>query len=396
MNKETTINELKKVELHREFDSFEEALDFFAVLEAEDIWLDRKLRNFSLSVTNPFSEVSLFEATKEQTENAKNSYSYILSTGFEPSPNEKEVYILNPDALFSVKQRAGLSGKLLTDLENSGDVLKRKSLAEIINMAWEHHPRTKCKVLLRSGQILSVHGAGYAPLPQVEIFKEVQSFLMFTFPEAKFKSGYYSHNMTELLFSLSDYKDNMMTAYVEAWEKAGMDTSELEGCMPALKFMTSDTAEYCFTICPMFIMGNQVFSIGEPLKLKHQGNADMEAVKNKLAMVFNKLTEGVNSLSALFEIEINYPVPTFIRLADEIGLLKSAKTATKAALDFFTIFGVPETINAFALYNALYVILTVDEYEKLSASGKLKVTENLSRLLSLDFKKFDRPGRTTI
>lgn len=373
---------------------FQEQSDFgnFLVdMNKEDTWLTEDTASIRIGYITPEStpEYNFTDASEEQVNNAFGTGSLFVKL-----ISQNMTILLNDNALFTLKDRAGITCKHTSRLLSEG---KKMEFCHFANLALPEYVEKRSLILLRAGQVLAVHSSNYVPLNQMDIYNRFFQNIKDRFPNAKFDHAVYTHNLTNCTYCLSNYKDTIMDAYREAWIAAGLKESALERSFPVLKVNTSDSGEFCLEMEPILKVGAFYYPLGDKILIKHHGTAHVGKLDASLNKLFAKLEAGVTNIANLLMLEINYPVPVMVRALEEAGIVSNAKKACKNLVEAFTSCVYPgKGLTAFDIYLQICDIQYTDEFQKMSPATKLKITENFHRLLTLDWVEMDEPGKVEV
>ncbi|MEY8369039.1 hypothetical protein AALA24_09745 [Anaerovoracaceae bacterium 42-11] len=354
-----------------------------------DVWVDAITGNVRLGYIEKGSTPAyIYEgATNEQVNDACAIGSLTLTVN-------GHNYLLNEGALFTLKDRAGMTCKHISALLGAK---KYANFCDMMNLALPEYMGKKCKILIRAGQVLAVHSGNYVRLDQQLVYTALENCMSLLFPEAEFDCSSYTHCLTETTYCMSDYTATLMEEYVQAWTKAGLNAAALSGTNPIIQVNTSDTGEFCLEVAPLLKMDTGYYPLGDKYAIKHHGNARISKLEGAVKKCFIKLQDGLKDAAQLLQTELEYPVAAMIRAAEEVGIVKDAKKACRNLVEAYKACLFPgEAVSAFDIYMQLCDIRYTAEFAKMSAKTKIKVTENLYRLLALDWTSLDRPGKDEV
>ena len=278
---------------------------------------------------------------------------------------------------------------------NNAQVMKRLSkedTAKMLNMSWPYFPKEEGLALIRGNRIMAMHSGkhnGYVPIDQGELFSSTRRNLSEEFPDTRFFSGVFEHDLTMATFIIGDCEHEIMEAYKNAWIDAGLHADTLKGAYPAVQFGTSDTGTYCATLYPLLIQKGRIHRLGNSLTVKHHGNASIEKFNDLFPQVYAQAKDSIAGIAKLLAIEIDYPIETAIRVAKE---LKLPKKPAKEAIQIFKDFYFGGSATAYEIYNQLMEILYSPHTMSLQGYSKLNLEESLARMIHLNWKDHDGPG----
>lgn len=384
-------NQLRKKHPRIKFNEQTEFNSFLENMRLEDKWLIEKTDCLRIGYISPGSTVEYkYEAaTNDQIEEA-----YACGSLFIEMMELGKFFLLNDGALFTLKDRAGITCKHTTQLLNMG---KYEDFCRFVNFALPEYKGKKSLILVRSGQVLAAHSSNYVTLNQVEIYDELIKNIQTRFPNAEFDNSVYTHNLTSCSYCLSNYKDKIMDIYRQAWIDSGLNQRALEQSFPVLTVNTSDTGEFCLEVEPILKLGSYYYPLGDKIRIKHHGTASISKLNDALRKSFAKLQEGLGNVADLITLKIEYPIPAMVRAAEETGIAKNAKKACKKIVEAYKSCLLPgQSIMAFDIYMQLCEIRYTLEFQKMKPATRLKVTENLYRLLTLDWSDLDEPGKVEV
>lgn len=358
--------------------------EFLDELSASDLWTETALSQLSLDYVEGGTPSHVYaNASNEQVDLAFKQGSLTLAAA-------GTHYLMNASALFTLKDRAGLTCKLSQMLLRKNRI---DSFCKLMNIGFSEYTDSTGRILVRAGQVLAVHSGNYVRLDQRQIFSSMKNCMLTLFPDAQFEKADYTHSLTKASYSLADYKAKIMEAYVDAWVEAGNSKDLLEDMKPVVEVHTSDTGEFCLEITPALGVGSVYYPLGDGFRIKHHGDANVSRMDAAFSQCYTKIQRGLDDTARLMGIEMKYPVPAMIRAATEIGMVKTAKKACKSLVEAYKTCLMPgEKVTAFDLYMQLCDIRDTSEFAKMMPSTRFKTEENLYRLLTLDWDALDMPG----
>lgn len=297
---------------------------------------------------------------------------------------EKGYYPVRDCAIHTILTRAGIKG----------DALKRLSLgnyAKIVNMCLQT-ARGMALIRLADGKVSAVHGgdaSDYRILDMEQIFQETILYLQKNFPGTKYipESGSYDHSSATAMWELCG-KPELLDSYRDALELYGIHRKVYA---PALRLSTSDVGAKSVTLHQMLLCdsNSREINLGNPIRLAHSGNADMNEFRKKLDLICIRYQDAIGNLTKLLEIPVRHPINCMI------GMMKALKIPRKIGNQAVEIFlaqngDVPTT--AHEIYYALNETVFFAACEGKQGSQLLKLEEQLMRVLQFDWEYYDVAG----
>ena len=287
-------------------------------------------------------------------------------------------------AIHTILSRAGVKGDGLKRLD-------RKRYARIVNMCLQT-AKGLSLIRLSDGKVAAVHGGDvtdYKILNMEQIFQETIFYLYKNYPGTKYieSSGSYDHSSATAMWELLGNPE-LVDAYQSALKQYGI---KRQVYAPALRLSTSDVAAKSVTISQMLLCdsNNQVINLGDPIRISHSGEADIEYFKKQLDQIYPRYKQAIENLERLLEIPIEHPVNTMIGLINKLDVGK--KIGSEAVALFVAQSGEGPT-NAHEIYYALNEVLFFAACRGSGNAQLLRLEEKLMRILKYDWSEFDVSG----
>lgn len=266
-----------------------------------------------------------------------------------------------------------------------GTNLKRLApdkVAQILNWCLETNKK-RGNILIREGYVYSVHSADeYKILPQYDLLQSMDRYLMNRFGAYHILEAAVSDKKTVVRIMLD--KDRTLLRKVKlALRRRGRTIAD---AVPVLLFTTSDTTSCGANLSPYIQEKDGCnIRIGRPLYLRHGRDNTVNDFKDNLSKVFKMFEDSADDMVRLMKMEIVYPENCFRLLASRAEL--PAKAVEKYIVTEF-VPGVRYT--GYDLYFMLWHIVPLMKDRDIRQ--KIHVEENISRLLLLNFARFDQPA----
>ena len=287
-------------------------------------------------------------------------------------------------AIHTILSRAGVKGDGLKRLD-------RKRYARIVNMCLQT-AKGLSLIRLSDGKVAAVHGGDvtdYKILNMEQIFQETIFYLYKNYPGTKYigSSGSYDHSSATAMWELSRNPE-LVDAYQSALKQYGI---KRQVYAPALRLSTSDVAAKSVTISQMLLCdsNNQVINLGDPIRISHSGEADIEYFKEQLNQIYPRYKQAIENLEKLLEIPIEHPVNTMIGLINKLDI---GKKIGSEAVDLFVAQSGEGPTNAHEIYYALNEVLFFAACRGSGNAQLLRLEEKLMRMLKYDWSEFDVSG----
>ena len=287
-------------------------------------------------------------------------------------------------AIHTILSRAGVKGDGLKRLD-------RKRYARIVNMCLQT-AKGLSLIRLSDGKVAAVHGGDvtdYKILNMEQIFQETIFYLYKNYPGTKYieSSGSYDHSSATAMWELSGNPE-LVDAYQSALKQYGI---KRQVYAPALRLSTSDVAAKSVTISQMLLCdsNNQVINLGDPIRISHSGEADIEYFKEQLNQIYPRYKQAIENLEKLLEIPIEHPVNTMIGLINKLDI---GKKIGSEAVDLFVAQSGEGPTNAHEIYYALNEVLFFAACRGSGNAQLLRLEEKLMRMLKYDWSEFDVSG----
>ena len=298
--------------------------------------------------------------------------------------------ILIDSCAFTMDDRAGAKSRLLSDYLEEGYT---EEYASLINEGLKFY-QGKIKMLIRGGKLIAMHSEKYHDFSQGALFTLAENHMK-AYAESHFLGATYTLEKTTADYAVCGSGDDFFKSYSDAWKHAGMPELMLRECYPVLSFATGDTGKCQVTITPKLYLGSSILPLGSELSIKHTSKLTEENFTEKARLSFASMTEGLSSIEDMIGTKLLHPYAVFVKAATRAGITSKAKTAITRCLETFKDMYDPDTdrISAFDVYYSICEMVHLEEFDLLSGSTKLQVEESLNRLLQIDYRALDYPGR---
>lgn len=302
-------------------------------------------------------------------------HSKMILRYFDEETQRNTFRLLSDTALSGFLERIGANCQSLFKINPKTIIVFLRECAESFSETKE------VTLLQRFGKIRACNGGHYPILPITDLYQNVKE----TFPDAEFDEGYYSHDYFSAKFSFPD-REEIVREYknilISREGKFAKDCA-ISDVIPYLKVLSSDVAKGSLKICAGLRVGKTSMQIGSLISISHMGNACMDKYKEALSLFFAKTKEFVNELAKLMNIEIQYPINTFISIAKSVKIPSSAISKELAGMEpiyqnFDTSKG--DICSAYHIFIALQEasgLILEDDYV-----GYDRIQEDLLRIMS--------------
>lgn len=290
----------------------------------------------------------------------------------------KYYYPLREQAYKTVLDRAHINGTVLQRLTE-------KELCNILNTCYKKFNGDKdyALVLINDQKVTAIHSGGdkdYAVLPQKELFDALDLGLK-RFGKVDYAGGYISHQYTICNLMFSEKRYELLGSYMKLLRENGKDALA-DKLVPGIKFVTSDAGVAASKVCA-YLFGPYIpIVVGSAISIDHRSGATIEKFSDELSGLFSKYVDAINQLAALGEIQLFYPVNAMTAVCKKLRMPKKPAMEAIAMFEAIT----PGMASAADVYLAMHEILADSE---LSQSDRFVLEENMSRALTLNWKKFD-------
>jgi len=285
-------------------------------------------------------------------------------------------------AIPTLLDRAKISGTALSKVATS---VLRDIINECLKVAATN---ANAKIRIADGKISSVMSNSYVALPMPDIFTMVSKKIRRRFTTAEFLGGSWDHTYTIGEWKLSGER-GLIKKYAEKLDAHGVDYDKVQ---PAIRVSSSDVGKSAVNIVPKLIYGKDqlLLPIGGSIGVEHEGKSTMENVEENMDGVYSLYNERLQKLANLLEVEINHPYDCMG------GILKKMqvpmKYANPALESFGAGFGEYDGCTAHDIFFGLGELIMQLQIDGIKGSQVLKYEEQISKVLSWNFKDFDIKG----
>lgn len=281
-------------------------------------------------------------------------------------------YELFPQAISSVRRRAGVSG----------DVLEKLTSAEaacLLNICWPH-AEGDVKALIRGGKLLALHSERFIPFQQFRLFDVFRAVLEDKYEKVKFEVAGYTHERSYAIFEVASAR--LLSGYKHAMSEAGF--TACKDVRAFVELATSDAGLNSVMLHPTLSLNhNERVFITPPMTINHRDDATFEKIEAEMEGVFSLVDDGIKNLKRLLKIELTYPSSVAIKIAKGRKFNMPGKLIR--ALD--TEFKIPEmmglTMTAHSFYFTLCEMMDLEGFRKLTPRRQLAVKEMLAKIAQM-------------
>ena len=386
--------EIKELKNRKDLDA---CLDYIS----NDIWLKPYINECSLSAIPENSLVRLGMMEDIQVTGANNTMVSVKNVDDEdifqcakenglllifPMENKWAAIPARYTAFSSICDRAGLSGRTITnnDEKTALSVLPIMEKAQWLSRGFSLN-KLSCKILLRDGKISAMLSNKYNIMPVNEILPLFEKEIKKEHPNLVFKSGKFSHEYMFLDYLLED--PILEDSFLNILQTCGM--ANIAAVKAGIRFSTSDIGYSMVRAIPNYEINGFKIRLGKPIEVKHDNGKEDDFLKllKTVGMLFKEAEDRVEELG---NINISYPSGCLQHI-----FMKENKNIPKQIVDIEI-----EKLcqNPPAHYSAINLYITLNEMveetaqkKALSPKAYLNMSEEIARLLYLDYEKYDKP-----
>lgn len=295
-----------------------------------------------------------------------------------------ETYPVRNCAIQTILSRARVSGYGLRDLETA-------TYAKVVNYCLKV-AKGDALIKIADGKVSAVHGGDehdYSILDMREIFATTSEYLQVHFKGSEYMegSGMYDHSIVSATWKLGGNQE-LLDTYRKALRDNGLE-DKVEA--PALRLTSSDVAASGANLYPMLICesSSRTISLGSPIKLTHEKRATLTDFRNNLSLICSRYQDAITNLSILMDIEIRHPSNCLRLVMRKIGIRKKL---INQVVELYEAQNGTGPCTAHDLYYAMNEASFFGACEGLQGYSIIKLEEDITRALSLDWKEFDVGG----
>lgn len=295
-----------------------------------------------------------------------------------------ETYPVRNCAIQTILSRARVSGYGLRDLETA-------TYAKVVNYCLKV-AKGDALIKIADGKVSAVHGGDehdYSILDMREIFATTSEYLQVHFKGSEYMegSGMYDHSIVSATWKLGGNQE-LLDTYRKALRDNGLE-DKVEA--PALRLTSSDVAASGANLYPMLICesSSRTISLGSPIKLAHEKRATLTDFRNNLSLICSRYQDAITNLSILMDIEIRHPSNCLRLVMRKIGIRKKL---INQVVELYEAQNGTGPCTAHDLYYAMNEASFFGACEGLQGYSIIKLEEEITRALSLDWKEFDVGG----
>lgn len=301
-----------------------------------------------------------------------------------PVDGEMQIFPTRYTAFSSICDRAGISGQTIC---NNKPKAHTKMLPVTEKAAWLTRGFSlrdaNAKALIRDGKISCMMSSEYEILPADELIMSLEAYLAKEYPSYRYVMGRVSHEFLVCEYYLGD--SDIENEVKQVFRKFGYTVDNVKAY---IRFSTSDIGLSKVYVKPFFEIDDFKCELGRGVELRHDsGNTvdDFSVALNELNSFF-KLS--VKQVLELGNTEIKNVAGCIQHMCIEKKFIPKAyadKKIRKLADEFLG-----KTGSAIDVYLAVCEILeTYAKNTNISPTQYIKLHEEVSRLLYIDFKRYD-------
>ncbi len=295
-----------------------------------------------------------------------------------------QTYPVRNCAIQTILSRARVNGYGLRDL-------KTETYARVVNDCLKV-AKGDALIKIADGKVSAVHGGDehdYSILDMREIFATASEYLQVHFKGSEYMegSGIYDHSLVSATWILGGSQE-LLDTYRNALKINGIE-DHIEA--PALRLTTSDVAASGANLYPMLICesASHTLSLGSPIKLAHDKGATLTDFRNNLNLICTRYQDAVANLTRLMEIEIRNPLNCLRLMMRKIRIKKKY---INQVVELYEAQNGTGSCTAHDLYYAMNEASFFGAGDGLPGHSIIKLEEDITRALVMDWKKFDVGG----
>ena len=257
--------------------------------------------------------------------------------------------------------------------------------------------RGKSLLLMRYGKISAVHSdadGGYQIMPISSLLEVAIRKVSDAFGTMDFRTGFNNHGLTTALWNLPDRQSDIVAAYRAAL--AGVSTNFSLDMMPAVRFMSSDTANSCASLVPVFILDGNEIQLVDGVAVKHSkrysrdGKTGTEAFSSAAEELYAIFMASAEAVSRLASIRIYNGCNCVVSLCRRYNIPKKYGDASRSMVERFTLGDRP--ISAHDLYLCMYESVSEAKRSGAPWTQVLNLQESVARIAKADWSSHDVRG----
>ena len=392
-------------EFYAERGKEDEFLKEIAEMEANSVWItdvdSKRIRVYGIDASplftyepEPNSPVISISKVEDMGHDRELIEDTVANTGIMIWSSISCNGLLRDTAMSGLLDTAKLSGSALGALLKKDD--NCLDFAKVMNLVMPV-ARSNTLVLIRCGKISALHSGadgGYEVMPISDLLEIVKEVINNRFGGAEFVEGYNSHGFTRAYWTLPTVKQQLMKTYEKIIHNS--NGKICPNLVPAIRFMSSDTANSSAILDPVFLDTNTNVAVKyvDGAKVRHTrkgtGGADpMEMFREQANNIFAKFNETTEVIAKLSQIEIQNPANAVVSLCKKYYIGKKYGDAARAEAEMFCGGG---SLTAHDVYLCLHEALA--EAERCNASQQMisQISEAIARVLHADWHEHDVGG----
>lgn len=300
-----------------------------------------------------------------------------------PNNFKSEVLPIRYTAFQDICNRAGLKGRTIEQLCDKGNIA---ALDPQIKGQWLSTGMSlngnECKILIRDEKISSMKSHEYQIFPEKEIVNLLEYELENEWPDFSYNGGRVSHEYLWVDYKLNAYI--MEESFKLKLKGLLNDHTRIKTLTAGVTMATSDVGNSSVTITPYYELDGTKIRLGDPIHVRHDTCNSLKKVQEEMSHMAASFREAEERIEVLGNTTIEHPKECFLNIVNEFKLPKG--TASVIAEEFWD--AQSTAIDIFIRLNDL--VERHFENSNMSLTSLINLSENVSKLMYIDFEKFDK------
>lgn len=198
------------------------------------------------------------------------------------------------------------------------------------------------QVKIADEKVRAINSSRYTVLRSDKLLAIAERYFNDNWPDATFKTGYFSHDGLRAVMDLSAYKAQFMA---KVPDKGIFRTAE-----PAVVLVSSDTATSAVTLVPSLNVNGNIFPLTREISVKHIGE-DLEGrVENAMEKILAYFQDATEDIQELTKVKLDFGDKALKRILTNSGI--PVKCACEAIDAYQALYGESQ-VTAMDVYLAV-------------------------------------------
>ncbi|MEG1925944.1 MAG: hypothetical protein RR415_09360 [Ruthenibacterium sp.] len=355
-------------------------VDFFSFVRKRDedsVWLDANLSTLKFKGMEnvPMFVPMLAQGMNVNKETVSDTLVGTALTLLVPEAGGK-VFPVGTSAVKSILDRTGLGTSGYERLSKRD----RRGLEDVLNILSASNAGTG-KIKVADEKVRAIHSGRYASISASEIADMADDYFKQNWPNAMFEHGYYSHELVQWVWNLSQYQAQFMSI---------LPAGVLCNFEPMLVIESSDIALSAVSVRPCLKNGRSVIPMTRKIATTHIGGENIcQRVEASFEAIYATFQQALSNVNNLKDVHVRNGKNALLRVLKKNGMPK--EQSYEAADIYEQMFGSGSS-NALDIYLAVCDAYAFVCRDTSSQKKCFDAADATSRVIYTRWADVDLPG----